>query len=97
MKRALTVYCLVMALIGSWLLLAALNCYKIGWDLRWHKAQCWSNEFLIEDGAPIETPEPTYIYPTVPAATLYPTWTWQPTDTSEPYPWPTFFPIPPYP
>ena len=77
------------------LLLAArpLICWRIGLDLQWHRARCYSTEF--DALAPGEQPAP---YTPAPTATLEPapTWTWEPlpyqsptptlTATAEPYP-----------
>lgn len=82
-----------------------LICWRIGPDLQWKRARCWSTEFHAlapnEEPAPYTpeptaTPEPWTPEPTdVPTAT--PTEAWVPSPTfSYPYPQPTFE-VTPYP
>ena len=97
MKRTLTVYCLILALIGAWIISSALTCYKLGRDGEWTRAYCWSNEFQVENGGEIEATatEIEIVYPTEQAtATDELPLPW-PTETDVPYPWPTH--INPYP
>jgi hypothetical protein len=76
-----------------------LLCYKIGWDLRWHRARCWSTEFEVGPVQPTEAPTATPMAYTdtpepEPSATPepLPTATW-----SYPYPLPTMPTLNPYP
>lgn len=92
-------YIRVILLSGVLLLTASrpLVCWRIGADLQWHRARCWSTEFHAlapnEQPAPVEptaTPEPYTPEPTdVPTATPTEWWTATPTHY-EPYPYPTF-------
>lgn len=65
-----------------------LICWKIGWDLQWHRAICWSTEFTTKgELQPTENPTDAVIEP---EPTIEPT----ATATLEPYPAMTVEPYP---
>jgi hypothetical protein len=98
--RILLTFCTLALLLTA---ASPLVCWKIGWDLRVHRARCWSTEF---DGKQVAEPTiaPTatpLAYPTetpVPEPTATETWEWHPTATFVyPYPMPTLLTLEPYP
>jgi len=92
-------YIIFFILVG-FLLTAArpLVCWKIGFDMQWHRAKCWSTEFEVSPAEPIwENPteipaEPTWIPELIETQTEISTPMVNPypvpelTRTAEPYP-----------
>ena len=96
MKKLIIILVVVVAVLCA---ARPLICWKIGLDMKWHKAYCWSNEFSVDKSVlekptntPTEwiwTPPPTY----TPEEESTPT----PTDEVVPYPVVTQTQKPPYP
>lgn len=92
MKRLLIVILIVVILSCLMLALKPL-CWKIGWDLKVHKAKCWSNEFTDETAVPSATPT-KYTIPPFPTRIPTETVSFPPVYTDVPYPPPIQTPNP---
>jgi hypothetical protein len=100
MNYRTTIICIALIIVLFLCAARPLLCWKIGLDLQWHRARCWSNEFTVAPVQPTDAPTVTAVpYYTEtpepePSATPepLPTATW-----SYPYPLPTMPTLNPYP